>query len=40
MIDSTRKIVVFSVMLAGGILLAGYGLLVDDYLTHKKAFLI
>jgi len=25
-------------MLAGGILLAGYGLLVDDYLTNKKPF--
>lgn len=34
--DRTRKIVVFSVLFAGSILLAGYGALIDDYLTKKK----
>lgn len=36
--DTTRRIVVFTVMAAGSIMLAGYGLLVDDYLTNKKPF--
>lgn len=34
--DTTRRVIIAMTFAAGGIILAGYGVLVDEYLSRKR----